>query len=64
MPHLTPEGNGGVVTADGKGAAAGLPGRSGNSADDVFSMDGYVAPLAEICDLADRYDAIVMVDDS
>ncbi|CAM5614205.1 2-amino-3-ketobutyrate coenzyme A ligase [Streptomyces fumanus] len=27
-------------------------------------MDGYVAPLREICDLADRYDAMVMVDDS
>ncbi|MGW2208665.1 glycine C-acetyltransferase [Streptomyces sp. NPDC001781] len=32
--------------------------------DGVFSMDGYVAPLADICDLADRYDAMVMVDDS
>ncbi|MFE5855320.1 glycine C-acetyltransferase [Streptomyces sp. NPDC056500] len=32
--------------------------------DGVFSMDGYVAPLREICDLADRYDAMVMVDDS
>ncbi|MFJ4466342.1 glycine C-acetyltransferase [Streptomyces sp. NPDC089424] len=32
--------------------------------DGVFSMDGYVAPLNEICDLADRYDAMVMVDDS
>jgi glycine C-acetyltransferase len=32
--------------------------------DGVFSMDGYVAPLKEICDLADRYDAMVMVDDS
>lgn len=32
--------------------------------DGVFSMDGYVAPLAEICDLADHYDAMVMVDDS
>jgi glycine C-acetyltransferase len=32
--------------------------------DGVFSMDGYVAPLAAICDLADRYDAMVMVDDS
>jgi glycine C-acetyltransferase len=32
--------------------------------DGAFSMDGVVAPLAEICDLADRYDALVMVDDS
>jgi glycine C-acetyltransferase len=32
--------------------------------DGVFSMDGYMAPLREICDLADRYDAMVMVDDS
>ncbi len=32
--------------------------------DGVFSMDGDIAPLKEICDLADRYDAIVMVDDS
>ena len=32
--------------------------------DGVFSMDGYYAPLPEICDLADRYDALVMVDDS
>ncbi|MFI6053154.1 glycine C-acetyltransferase [Streptomyces violascens] len=32
--------------------------------DGVFSMDGYIAPLQEICDLADRYDAMVMVDDS
>ncbi|MEI6178208.1 MAG: glycine C-acetyltransferase [Verrucomicrobiota bacterium] len=32
--------------------------------DGVFSMDGYIAPLAEICDLADRYNALVMVDDS
>ncbi|HEY7146482.1 MAG TPA: glycine C-acetyltransferase [Streptosporangiaceae bacterium] len=32
--------------------------------DGVFSMDGYVAPLDEICELADRYDAMVMVDDS
>jgi glycine C-acetyltransferase len=32
--------------------------------DGVFSMDGYLAPLAAICDLADRHDALVMVDDS
>jgi glycine C-acetyltransferase len=32
--------------------------------DGVFSMDGYVAKLAEICDLADKYGALVMVDDS
>jgi glycine C-acetyltransferase len=32
--------------------------------DGVFSMDGYVTPLGEICDLADRYRAMVMVDDS
>ncbi len=32
--------------------------------DGVFSMDGYVAKLGEICDLAEEYDALVMVDDS
>lgn len=32
--------------------------------DGVFSMDGYVAKLNEICDLAEKYDALVMVDDS
>jgi glycine C-acetyltransferase len=32
--------------------------------DGVFSMDGVVAPLREICDLADRYQALVLVDDS
>ncbi len=32
--------------------------------DGVFSMDGYIARLTEICDLAERYDALVMVDDS
>ncbi len=32
--------------------------------DGVFSMDGYVAKLEEICDLADEFDALTMVDDS
>ncbi|MBO0684007.1 MAG: glycine C-acetyltransferase [Candidatus Dormibacteraeota bacterium] len=32
--------------------------------DGVFSMDGYLAPLPDICDLAERHDALVMVDDS
>ncbi len=31
--------------------------------DGVFSMDGLVAPMDEICDLADKYDALVMVDE-
>jgi glycine C-acetyltransferase len=32
--------------------------------DGVFSMQGDIAPLKEICDLADKYDSLVMVDDS
>ena len=32
--------------------------------DGVFSMDGYIAKLEQICDLAEKYDALVMVDDS
>ena len=32
--------------------------------DGVFSMDGYIAKLGQICDLAEKYDALVMVDDS
>ncbi len=32
--------------------------------DGVFSMDGFIANLAAICDLAEKYDALVMVDDS
>jgi glycine C-acetyltransferase len=32
--------------------------------DGVFSMDGDIAPLPEICDIADKYEAMVMVDDA
>jgi len=32
--------------------------------DGVFSMDGYIAKLDEICDLAEKHDALVMIDDS
>jgi glycine C-acetyltransferase len=32
--------------------------------DGVFSMDGYIANLKEVCDLADQYEALTMVDDS
>src|SRR5439155_2804914 len=32
--------------------------------DGVFSMDGYIANLPSICELADQHDALVMVDDS
>ena len=32
--------------------------------DGVFSMDGYIAKLPDICELADKYDAMIMVDDS
>jgi glycine C-acetyltransferase len=34
------------------------------ASDGVFSMDGYVAKLPEVCDLAERYDAFVMIDDA
>lgn len=32
--------------------------------DGIFSMDGFIAKLPEICDLADKYEALVMIDDS
>lgn len=38
--------------------------RIGIVTDGVFSMDGYYAPLDEICDLADEFGALVIVDDS
>ena len=48
-----------LVAADAKGARFKLI-----ATDGVFSMDGFVAPLKAICDLADQYNALVMVDDS
>ncbi|HRH95798.1 MAG TPA: glycine C-acetyltransferase [Prosthecobacter sp.] len=48
-----------LVAADAKGARFKLI-----ATDGVFSMDGYIAPLKSICDLADKYGALVMVDDS
>lgn len=48
-----------LIQADADGARYKLI-----ATDGIFSMDGYIAPLKEICDLADRYHAIVMVDDS
>ncbi|WP_034263396.1 glycine C-acetyltransferase [Actinospica robiniae] len=47
-----------------KDATAGEARRKLVVTDGVFSMDGYIAPLTEICDLAERYGAMVMVDDS
>lgn len=48
-----------LCEADEKGARIKLI-----ATDGVFSMDGIIANLKGICDLADRYDALVMVDDS
>ncbi|GAA5116728.1 glycine C-acetyltransferase [Luteolibacter yonseiensis] len=48
-----------LIAADAKGARYKLI-----VTDGIFSMDGFIAPLKEICDLADRYNALVMVDDS
>ncbi len=48
-----------LIEADAKGSAFKLI-----ATDGVFSMDGFIAPLKEICDLAEKYSALVMVDDS
>ncbi len=48
-----------LIEADAQGARFKLI-----ATDGVFSMDGCIAPLQAICELADRYDALVMVDDS
>ncbi len=48
-----------LIVADAKGTRFKLI-----ATDGVFSMDGFIAPLKAICDLADKYNALVMVDDS
>ena len=48
-----------LIEADQAGARTKLI-----ATDGVFSMDGTIAPLAEICELAEKYNALVMVDDS
>ena len=48
-----------LIEADSAGARFKLI-----ATDGVFSMDGIIANLKDICDLADKYDALVMVDDS
>jgi len=48
-----------LMAADANGARYKLI-----ATDGVFSMDGFIAPLKAICDLAEKYDALVMVDDS
>ena len=48
-----------LAEADAKGARFKMI-----ATDGVFSMDGFIAPLKAICDLADKYNALVMVDDS
>ncbi len=48
-----------LIEADEKGARFKLI-----ATDGVFSMDGFIAPLEAICDLAEKYNALVMVDDS
>jgi glycine C-acetyltransferase len=48
-----------LIAADAKNARFKLI-----ATDGIFSMDGFIAPLKEICDLADKYNALVMVDDS
>ncbi|HYK31352.1 MAG TPA: glycine C-acetyltransferase [Streptosporangiaceae bacterium] len=53
-----------MADLESKLAAASEARRRLIATDGVFSMDGYVAPLGEICDLAEKYDAMVMVDDS
>lgn len=56
--------NGDMIDLEAKLREAGSARFKMIATDGVFSMDGYIAKLPEICDLADKYDAIVMIDDS
>lgn len=56
--------NGDMADLDAKLQEAGSARFKMIATDGVFSMDGYIAKLDEICDLAEKYDAMVMVDDS
>ncbi len=56
--------NGDMADLEAKLQEAGAARHKLIATDGVFSMDGYIAKLPEICDLADKYQAMVMVDDS
>src|SRR6185295_1579254 len=56
--------NGDMADLEAKLQEAGSARNKMIATDGVFSMDGYIAKLAEICDLAEKYGAMVMVDDS
>lgn len=61
--HVFPHAD--VTVAEEKLAAlAGVPGRKLLITDGVFSMDGDIGPLPELCALAEKYGAIMMVDDA
>jgi glycine C-acetyltransferase len=57
-------GNGNMDDLEAKLKEAGNARHRLIATDGVFSMDGYIAKLQQICDLAEKYDALVMVDDS
>jgi glycine C-acetyltransferase len=56
--------NGNMEDLEAKLKEAGAARHKLVATDGVFSMDGYIAKLGQICDLADKYGAMVMVDDS
>lgn len=56
--------NGDIADLEAKLLEAGSARFKMIATDGVFSMDGYIAKLPEICDLAEKHDAMVMIDDS